>query len=245
MSPLKLIIIRHALSEGNKEGRMMGHLDDELAEEGVAQAKALAQSFVGQQCSPSAIYSSPTQRAFQTATIMLNHYGVLNGSTMGDRPSTNVQPTRHSDNTHTLPTIHCCEELKEFQNGIFQGLTWTDARQRYPELCHRLETSLSWVPIPGAESLQGGRMRARRFIQALLRRHANGEVIWVISHEWIMQHLIAELIGGDRTWGIAIPPTGVFEFWLDRFRWFTQGQDRWNGELWKIHRFNDTSHLMR
>ncbi len=222
----------------------MGHLDDDLTDEGIAQAEALTQAFVERGCTPSTVYSSPTRRAFQTATTMLNYDGILNSFSTGDRPLANSQRTPPSDTARALPAIHGCHELKEFQNGIFQGLTWTQARQRYPELCHQLETSLRWIPIPGAESLQEGRMRARRFIQTVLRRHRNGDVIWVVSHAWIMQHLIAELLGGDRTWGIAIPHTGVFEFSLDRQQWFTHSQNQWNSELWKIHRFNDTSHLM-
>lgn len=247
MPPLKILIIRHALSQGNRDGRMMGHLDDALTDEGIDQAIALAFSLAERRCSPSAVYSSPTRRALQTAEIVMHECGALrqieaiDNCNTGDRPPPNT-PVPPDDFLNPPPIIPC-DDLKEFQNGIFQGLTWAEAQQRYPDRCQRLETSLDWMPIPGAESLEDGRMRARRFLHTLLNRHHNGDVIWVFSHEWIMQHLLAELMGGDRTWGLTIPHTSVFEFWLDRQRWFTYGQNRWNSALWKIQRFNDVAHL--
>lgn len=219
MAWLKILIIRHALSFGNEQRRMMGHGNDDLSPTGIAQAQKLAQQLGAEHCIPTAVYSSPLTRAMHTARLLLKHGNVSDVS------------------------IEACNALKEFHNGIFQGLTWDEAQQEYPDLCQILEASLDWVPIPEAESLQAGRDRAHRFIQHLIERHDQGGCIWVISHEWIMQHLIAELLGGDRTWGISIPPTSRFEFWLNRDRWFTAGQNRLNTELWNIRKFNDTTHL--
>ncbi len=243
MPLLKLLIIRHGFSEGNRDRRMMGHLDDALTSEGVIQVQALAHRLVAECCMPTAIYSSPLRRAAQTAELLLASVLEIRSFHEPEQSAAVGLEPQPLPVDRATPLIQFCDELKEFQNGIFQGLTWAEAQQQYPQLCQQLETSMDWIAIPGAESLQDGRMRAREFVQALLTQHSGGDVVWVISHEWLMQHLIAEVMGCDRTWGLSIPNTSVFEFWLDRQRWFTHGQNQWNAELWKIRRFNDTSHL--
>ncbi|PSB14247.1 histidine phosphatase family protein [filamentous cyanobacterium CCP1] len=140
-------------------------------------------------------------------------------------------------------TVEYADELQEHQNGIFQGLTWAEAREKYPDLCHTLESSPDWIPIPGAESLQAARNRSHQFIQRLLDRHTNGEQIWIITHSWIVQHLISELMGCDRSWRLHAHNTALFEFWIDRSRWQRTDQNRFNTDLWQIRRFNDYSHL--
>lgn len=140
-------------------------------------------------------------------------------------------------------TVEYADELQEHQNGIFQGLTWAEARAKYPDLCHALESSPDWIPIPGAESLEAARNRAHQFIQRLLDRHTDGDQIWVITHSWMMQHLISELMGCDRSWRLHAHNTALFEFWIDRSRWQRTDQNRLNTDLWQIRRFNDYGHL--
>lgn len=248
MSWLKMIIIRHATSEGNQAGRMMGHKEDHLSARGITQTKQLARKLFENHYAPTAVYSSPLMRASQTATLLLASFFWGTSDSPGVSENNAIVSSEDLEDLEaylkTLSAqIHYCDDLKEFQNGVFQGLTWLEAQKRYPQLCHTLETSRDWIQIPEAESLQSGRLRARRFIQHVLRHHANGDIVWIISHEWLMQHLIGELLGCDRTWGLFIPNTSVFEFWLDRRQWLTLGKNRWNSALWQIRQFNDTRHL--
>ncbi|GAB4478958.1 MAG: histidine phosphatase family protein [Elainellaceae cyanobacterium] len=229
---LKLVFIRHAESVGNVERRMQGHADYELTDWGRQQARQLAERLWKKGYPPSKIYSSPLKRAAQTAEILLQTESALG----------QVTPNRIPDKT---PNIEYAEELLEFQNGIFKGLTWDEARERYPKLCADLEASPDWIPAPGAETLQDGRDRAQRFIQRILTQHHNGETLWIVTHSWILQHLIAAMLGSDRTWHVSIKNTAVFEFWLERSRWalHADNPNRWNSDLWQIRRFNDTAHL--
>jgi broad specificity phosphatase PhoE len=214
---LKLMLIRHAESIGNAEGRMQGQGEDDLTELGRSQAQKLADRLL-QHWRPTHVYSSPLKRAAQTTQLLLDHC---------------------SGNC----AIEFADELKEFQNGIFQDLTWAEAKQRYPELCDRLESSLDWLPIPGAESLVAGRQRARQFMQKLLERHQADDRLWIVSHSWILQHLIAEVLGCDRSWQVPIQHTALFEFWLERSGRQQTDQTLYNTSLWQIHRFNDHRHL--
>jgi broad specificity phosphatase PhoE len=216
---LKLLLIRHAQSTGNVEKRMQGHGEYELTPHGHDQTRKLAQRLGDRQEPPTAIYTSPLRRTVQTTEILLQ-----------------AMPT-------PPPPIHQAPELAEFQNGIFQGLTWPEAQAQYPELCQRLESSLDWLPIPEAETLQAARDRCQRLLHHLLQTHRNGDRLWLISHSWIMQHLISQLLGSDRSWRLRIPNTALFEFWIDQSRWHHQDHNRLNTELWQIIRFNDTQHL--
>lgn len=211
---LKLLLIRHAESIGNVEGRMMGQRHDPLTRKGQRQAQRLGDRLKGH--SPNCIYSSPLQRAMETAKVLQRS-----------------QPTN-------VPIAYR-DDLQEFHNGIFAGLTWVEASAQYPDLCYRLMASSDWVPIPGAETLQSGRDRARRAIAQLLT-HGNGDRVWVVSHHWILQQVVSVLLGCDRTWQFPLGHTGLIEIWLDRDRWLTPEQ-AFNSALWQIRRFNDLSHL--
>ena len=234
---------------------MQGHGEYELSATGRQQAEKLAQRLVAEAWWPSHVYSSPLKRTVQTTQILLQHFQALPllGTPLPAAVSDLIDATM--DTTAVVPPetltmdsgcsipVEFMEELKEFQNGIFQGLTWAEAMQSYPEFCKALEASPAWIQIPQAEPLQAARSRANSFIQHLLNHHQNGDHIWIVSHSWIMQHLIAELLGCDRSWRLRANNTALFEFWLDRDLWATSDQNRFNTDLWQIRRFNDCQHL--
>jgi 2,3-bisphosphoglycerate-dependent phosphoglycerate mutase len=247
MTLLKLLFIRHAQSVGNQQKRMQGQGEFELTDEGRRQAEKLAQRLLAEAWRPSCVYSSPLKRTVQTTEILLSPFlaeplpAMVSDLVDGE---VDVPLDVLAHDTSAAIAVEYADELKEFQNGIFAGLTWAEARERYPELCHQLESSPDWIQIPGAESLQEARSRARQFVHRMIDRHAGGEQIWIVTHSWILQHLIAELMGCDRSWRIHARNTAIFEFWVDRSRWQRTDQNRFNTDLWQIRRFNDYHHLL-
>lgn len=237
MADLKLMLIRHGESVGNQQGRMEGWGSTPLSSKGQQQAAALGQR-LAKSWQPTHIYCSPLLRASETLSRVAVELGWLKAAQEDWlRPDAERLP---------LPvSLVWAEALKEYQNGVFRGLTWAEAQQRYPDLCRQLETSRDWLPIPQAETLVEGRTRAAEFVRQLLSDHGNGDRIWVISHHWMLQQLISVLMGCDRTWGFPISHTGLFEFWLNRERWQANGPNRWNSELWQVKKFNDCQHLHR
>ena len=245
MKPLKLLFVRHAQSVGNQQKRMQGNGEFDLSDEGRHQAEKLGQRLLAESWQPTCVYSSPLRRAAQTSEIVLSR---LLAEPLPSAVSDLIDDGIDSEVVKTSPArslpVQYADELREFQNGIFEGLTWAEAMERYPDLCKTLESSPDWIQIPGAESLQEARDRCRRFIQRLLDRHVNGEHILLVSHSWILQHLIAELLGCDRSWRLHPRNTALFEFWIDRSRWEKADQNRFNTDLWQIRRFNDYHHLL-
>lgn len=247
MRPLKLLFIRHAQSVGNQQKRMQGNGEFDLSPEGRQQAENLAKRLLAEAWQPTCVYSSPLKRAVQTTDILLAPFLVAPLPAIVsdlvdaelDAPIDASMPPRV---VQEIP-VRYANELREFQNGIFAGLTWAEAQQRYPDLCQTLEQTADWIQIPGAESLQEARSRARQFIQMLIDQHTDGEQIWIVSHSWILQHLIAELLGCERSWRIHVRNTALFEFWIDQSRWLRTDQSRLNTDLWQIRRFNDCQHL--
>jgi probable phosphoglycerate mutase len=242
---LKLLFIRHAQSVGNVEKRMQGHGEFELSEVGQQQAEKLAHRLLEEAWRPSHVYSSPLKRAAQTTQILVDYFRTapLPAAVSDLIDATVATPLEDIESGHRAIAIQFADELKEFQNGIFQGLTWAEATSQYPDLCQQLEASPDWMPIPQAETLQDARSRSQRFIQSLLQRHHNGDHVWIVSHSWILQHLIAELMGCPRSWRLRASNTALFEFWIDRDRWDRKDQNCFNTDLWQVRRFNDCQHL--
>jgi 2,3-bisphosphoglycerate-dependent phosphoglycerate mutase len=244
LKPLKLLFVRHAQSIGNQQKRMQGNGEFDLSEEGRHQAEKLGQRLLSESWQPTCVYSSPLRRAAQTTEIVLSR---LLAEPLPAAVSDLIDDGLDSEGAASLPQplpVHYADELREFQNGIFEGLTWAEAMERHPDLCKTLESSAGWIQIPGAESLQEARDRCHQFIQMLLDRHGNSELILIVSHSWILQHLIAELLGCDRSWRLHPRNTALFEFWIDRSRWDCTDQNRFNTDLWQIRRFNDYHHLL-
>ncbi|NER78394.1 MAG: histidine phosphatase family protein [Leptolyngbya sp. SIO1D8] len=245
---LKLLFIRHGESTGNREKRMTSHLDDGLTAMGQVQCQHLAQSLYEQGWQPSHIYTSPLRRAIESLDYLLQPWNwplpteLYRDLTIAQGHSF-LTPELYPLSPLASPPITASEQLTEFQAGIFTGLTWAEAKQQYPQLCYMLEKSQDWVAIPHAETPLEGRERASQFIGQLLANHRVGDTVWIISHHWIMEHLIACLMGCDRTWQIAIPNTALFEFWLDRDRWLKTGMPLGISDLWQIKRFCDARHL--
>lgn len=223
---------------------MQGNGEFELSDLGRQQAEKLSKHLLAESWRPSHVYSSPLKRAAQTTEILLaGCQSAVLPSTVSDLIDSTTEAPPEDKPIRRAIALHYAEELKEFQNGVFKGLTWAEAQSRYPDLCRKLEASPDWIQIPEAESLKEARDRARHFIQRLLNLHKDGDQIWIVSHSWILQHLIAELLGSDRSWRLRAGNTALFEFWIDRSRWNLDNQNRFNTDLWQIRRFNDNRHL--
>ncbi len=101
-----------------------------------------------------------------------------------------------------------------------------------------------WSIVPGAEPVEERIARARRVIRVVVHRHSDNDTLLIVTHGGILLHMLEALMDTGRTWGMTIRNTAVFDFALDIERWWVDGETRHNPTLWRIHRFNDASHLI-
>lgn len=104
-------LIRHGQTDWNKAGKMQGHTDIPLNDQGKIQARQLAEHLSRQNLKWDAIYSSDLQRASMTANIIS---GVLH---LGD--------------------VRVDERLRERSYGKAEGMTVAERKERFGD---RLET---------------------------------------------------------------------------------------------------------
>lgn len=153
------ILVRHAETVWNREGRIQGHLDSPLNSQGVAQAGMLAQRL--QRESFDALVSSDLGRARSTAEII------------GAR-------TAHS--------VVVDARLRERHYGIFQGLTRAEAEAAYPQAYAAYRDEGVGDAIPRGESTQACFARNLACLTELAARHA-GACVVVVAHGGVLDGL--------------------------------------------------------
>ena len=213
---MNLIFVRHGESVGNAARRWQGHANAALSDLGREQARKLRERFAAVGYKPTHIYASPQSRAFDTAAIASEHWN--------------------------LP-ITAWDDLMEVDVGVISGLTWDEFALRFPETAAVFAKNRNWDEIPFAEKMSDRSERARRALDRLIADHTNDDRVAVFAHGGIISHLFAELMGSKRLWSVHAENTAVYEFNVDVDLWDQDGTALNVSNLWRIVRFNDTSHL--
>jgi broad specificity phosphatase PhoE len=147
-----LVLIRHGETDWNVEARYQGQANPPLNEQGIAQAHQLADSLVD--VGIDVIYSSPLQRALQTAQLLARHLEI---------------PLREEP------------RLMEINQGEWQGLLRSEIEERYPEH-FRWWLTVPWsVTPPGGESLEQVQARVDAALDDIVRRHPE-ECVGLVAH---------------------------------------------------------------
>lgn len=139
-----LTLIRHARTTWNTDGRMQGWADPPLDDHGRAQARALAQRLAPDTFA--ALYSSPLQRARETAEIVAT--------------------------PHRLPVI-CHDELRERNVGEWTGLTFAETRALAPE---RFIGDWRTHGAPGGETQAALTARVAACLDRILAAHPDDRI---------------------------------------------------------------------
>jgi 2,3-bisphosphoglycerate-dependent phosphoglycerate mutase len=160
----QVIIVRHGQTQWNIRKIRQGHLDSELTERGVAQARALGQRLARENFT--AIYSSDLGRAIQTARMIT----VITG--------------------HPIVTD---SRLRERNLGIFQGLSGDEIQRNHPEE-YRLHRTLGpdYV-IPGGESVRQQVARNVSCIDEIALKHP-GEKVVVVTHGGVVSGVFRHVL---------------------------------------------------
>lgn len=147
-----LLLIRHGETDWNLEGRYQGQSDVPLNEEGLKQARDLAQRL--QHYPLDAIFSSDLKRAQKTAEILRD---------VSKAP------------------LYLDPRLREIHQGEWEGMLFSDIRSRYAEAFEeRLNDPLQVAP-PGGETVGELRRRVLDAIDDIIIRYPHG-LVAIVSH---------------------------------------------------------------
>ncbi len=163
-----LFLIRHGATEANlaRPPRLQGRYQDPpLAALGVRQAELTRSLLAVQRID--ACYSSPLLRARQTAAIICAPHG--------------LEP---------VPVAG----LTECDVGRWEGMSWEEIGQRYPDEFARFMANPACHGYPGGENFADVHERVSPALEELLERH-EGETLVVVAHHVVNRTYLAGLLG--------------------------------------------------
>ena len=173
----RVLLLRHGETAWNVDTRIQGQLDVPLNATGRAQARALAAALAGEGLQ--ALYSSDLARAAETAAAV--------GEACG------------------LPVVHE-RGLRERSFGLFEGSTWREIEERWPEGSERWRRRDPDFGPEGGETLQRFFDRCVATATTLAARHP-GEAIALVAHGGVLDCLYRAAarveLRAPRTWQLG------------------------------------------
>jgi glucosyl-3-phosphoglycerate phosphatase len=167
---IRLVLWRHGQTQWNVDGRFQGQSDIPLDALGEQQAERAARLLAGLR--PDAIVSSDLVRAIATAAPLARLTGL---------------------------TVTTDKDLRERFGGLWEGLTDTEIRTRYPA------EHAAWMP-PGGESSAVVAERAGAALERIAAGMAPGTLVVVVSHGAAIRLGAARLLGfPEDLWGAVGP----------------------------------------
>jgi len=160
----RLLLVRHGETQESARGLCYGKLDVALCAAGLQQVQHTADLI--RPFKPSAIYSSPRQRATDTAAAVSRECQL----------DTTVE-----------------ENLAELDFGEFEGLKYEEAERHYPDIYKQWMHQPTKVHFPNGESYDQMATRVLQSISRLNAKHQNQSIV-VISHGGVNRIVLAKVL---------------------------------------------------
>ncbi len=183
---VRLLLARHGQTSWNVEGRYQGSTDIPLNAHGLEQAAALAARLAAEPLD--VIYSSPLQRAHQTAEAVAAYHG--------------------------LP-VHDDPRLQEIGFGSWEGITHQEAEVRDPGALRRWRRDPFAAMPPDGEAIADVEARIAALLRDLAAHE--GQTALLASHCAILQVLLCQALRMDLAgrWRFRLDPAALSELILD------------------------------
>ncbi len=163
----RLYLVRHGATPLTMEDKFSGEEGVHLSDEGRQQAERLAERLRDHNIS--AAYSSPLDRARETAEIVIRPHGL---------------------------TVQKVDGLREILHGHWEGLTRREVEQKFAEEYSEWEQDPFTFAPQGGESGISVLSRALPAIRQIVVDHTDQNVL-VVSHKATIRLLISSLLGFD------------------------------------------------
>ncbi len=185
----EIILARHGETQWNVKDIFRGLADIALSDNGLKQAAKLARYLSSRKIA--AVYSSPLQRAQQTAQSIARY--------------------------HRLDVL-VTQGLVDVNYGEWQGLLATQVREKYPEFYARWTNQPQLVKIPGGDTLSQVKRRSRAVVNEVISKHSGTVVL--VSHRAVIQVLICTLLGLSTShfWNVNMDVAGITTFIYENSR---------------------------
>lgn len=167
-------LVRHGETEWSREGRIHGHTDVGLNDQGRRQMHALADRLAG--CRFAAVYASDLSRTVESAQVIMQDSGI---------------------------PIEADPDLREFSYGEWEGLTAEEAKARDAEsYARRMALDADAFAAPGGEDTRQLLRRVRRFYEHAVGSHQPTDNVLIVAHGGSIRALLVCLLGlpDDRFW---------------------------------------------
>lgn len=165
VSRTRIYLIRHGQVVGYETPGYNGHADVELTEYGVSQYHGLKERLAD--CNITACYSSDLSRCAIGARIIAGSLGI---------------------------TPQYRSELRELNIGVWEGLTWAEIIERYPDQWAGRLADLVNYRVPGGENLLDLAGRALPLLKEIVTAHRSENVL-VVGHGGMNRVLLLDAIG--------------------------------------------------
>lgn len=195
----QVYLIRHCEAAGNIHRRLDGVRDTDITPFGARQISCLARRF--QSVKLDALYTSGLTRAVKTA--------------QGIGAATGVAP-------------QIVQELHERNMGIFDGKSWYEVKERYPEIFSAWTADMKNFVLPEGESDKGACARFQKAVIRLAWKHQEATIA-IVAHSMVIKAFVEEISGAPAPYGNN---TAVSLFRFDPAT-----------ETFAIEYLNDDSHL--
>lgn len=181
---MRWVLVRHVETVGNVEKRFNGVTESPYTEFGLAMKEQLVTKLTAdhKETPFDRIFASPIKRAWQIAEAV--------GEEAGLTPVSEVR-------------------IKEYNFGIFEGLTAAEAQAKAPEHWQAWMADYNHYPLPGGDLYEVYHRSIGEFIAEV--RGSGAENVLVVAHGGSVQSLLVQLLGLplDDRWHFAVHLGGI------------------------------------
>lgn len=164
----RILLIRHGITDYNREGRIQGQLDVPLSDLGRCQVRELAERLKPGKIQ--AVHSSDLSRAKETAEIITRAI--------------------------TLKVDSYRPDLREICFGRWQGYTMAEVAELYPDELARWRADRTYSAPHGGESFAQLAERGWQAVQAIAAAHP-GQTVAVVAHGALIKAVLCKARGID------------------------------------------------
>ena len=199
MSDTRVVVVRHGITDWNREGRFQGHLDPALSEVGRREAELVAERIASDDLlRPRRIVSSPLARAADTADAIGRASGV---------------------------PVEADARLMEIGQGEWEGRTHAELEVADAQRYRAWRDAAGVRQPPGGESIDSALTRVRAVLGELATSDAG--TVCLVSHGGTIRVLARVLfdLADNRSWALDVDNASIGVATLVDGRWRL---DRWN-----------------